>query len=277
MTIREALRTYKEIDETELFLSHLLKISKEQLYMGQGLKLTPSQQHSLRQMVADFKRGMPAAYLLGYKYFYGLKFKVTRATLIPRPESEWLIDKALYYIRTKHLTSLQDVGTGSGCLAISVAKQLPPRSGVKISASDVSRAALRVAQSNARKLGATIRFFHSDLLAAGYFAPELLLANLPYVTASSYQQLILNLRYEPKSALTDGTNDALLYVRLLQQLAKKRRLPKVVLFEIDPATRPILAKTVAELFPLSKFKRRRLRFFKDLNLLTRYAILELGT
>lgn len=276
MTIREALRTYKEIDETELFLSHLLKISKEQLYMGQGLKLTPSQQHSLRQMVADFKRGMPAAYLLGYKYFYGLKFKVTRATLIPRPESEWLVDKALYYIRTKHLTSLQDVGTGSGCIAISVAKHLPPRSGVKISASDVSRAALRVAQSNARKLGATIRFFHSDLLAAGYFAPELLLANLPYVTASSYQKLILNLRYEPKSALTDGTNDALLYVRLLQQLAKKRRLPKVVLFEIDPATRPILAQTVAELFPLSKFKRRRLRFFKDLNLLTRYAILELG-
>ncbi|HEX3095881.1 MAG TPA: HemK/PrmC family methyltransferase, partial [Patescibacteria group bacterium] len=127
MTIAESLKKYKDI-EADLLLGAVLKQSKEFLYLHPDKVLTAGQTKKLADMVKKRKAGMPAAYLLGYKYFYGLEFKVNQHVLIPRPESEWLVDETLKIIsqklkrNAKEPLKVLDVGTGSGCLAISIAK-----------------------------------------------------------------------------------------------------------------------------------------------------------
>ncbi|QQS23352.1 peptide chain release factor N(5)-glutamine methyltransferase [bacterium] len=275
MTIREALKKYHSIDETELFLSHLLKYSKSDLIKNPSQKLTKSQEFSLDKMIGAFKKGAPAAYLLGYKYFYGQKFKVNRSVLIPRPESEWLVDKTLDYINTKNIKSILDIGTGSGCLAISIFQNSPAGTKIKVTATDISPKALKIAQANAKSLKSKVTFKQSDLLSNIRSNPDLIIANLPYVPVSDYRKFISNLKQEPKLALTDGTNDSILYTKLIEQISKRKQKPKVILFELDPSTKPILSSAVRQfLGPKSEQRPYKLTFHKDLNQLIRYAVLE---
>lgn len=139
MTIRQILQRYKDV-EVDLLLAHVLKQPKEFLYVHPETKVTKEQYNKITTLVERRKNGEPIAYLVGYKYFYGLKFKINRQVLTPRPETEWLVDKALSIAtsdksRVKNKKNVKpfailDVGTGSGCIAISIARQLqspPPR------------------------------------------------------------------------------------------------------------------------------------------------------
>lgn len=276
MTIREVLKKYHSIDETELFLSHLLKMSKSDLIKNYQHKLTTKQHQRLNNMISAFKKGMPAAYILGYKYFYGLKFKVNRNVLIPRPESEWLVDKALSSINTlltkkrNKPINILEIGTGSGCIAIALAKQLQPNGLTRVTASDISAPALTVAKFNAKTHKAKIKFVKSNLLSniRGQF--DIVIANLPYVPLRDYQKLYKNLRFEPKLALTDGSNDSLIYIELLEQISKRQDAPKFILLELDPSTKPELIASAKKI--LTNYQ---LNFFKDLKQLTRYATIKL--
>jgi release factor glutamine methyltransferase len=128
MTVKEVLKKYPKLDETEIFLSHLLKCTKTELFANPERQVNNGQLKVLETMIRDFNKGKPVAYILGYKYFYDLKFKVDSTTLIPRPESELLVTKALDFIKSlteqngNQIIELLDLGTGSGCLAISIAK-----------------------------------------------------------------------------------------------------------------------------------------------------------
>lgn len=240
MTIRQAL---SRGDETDLLLSHVLHQPKEFLFLHSDKILSRAQQARFRQLLRRRHKGEPMAYILGYKYFYGLKFKVTKDVLIPRPETEWLVDRALTAIKNrKYPLRLIDVGTGSGCIAISLAKQ---RTGKKalIHASDISAKALAIARHNARQHHAKISFFRSDLLTRTKQKFDLLVANLPYVPPQDYTKLKTGLKYEPREALI-GTPD--LYKKLFAQLDDHLNFGALVLLEIDPSTKGLFANMLSK-------------------------------
>jgi release factor glutamine methyltransferase len=240
MTIAQALKKHPKI-EADLLLGHVLKQSREFLYMHPDKKLTPKQAAAFENMAMKRKKGMPAAYLLGYKHFYGLKFKVNRDVLIPRPETEWLVDEAARIIKRlrkqnpSKLIKIIDVGTGSGAIAVSIAKAVNDKK-IQITATDISEKALLVAKANAKSNKVKINFKRSDLLAGVSGKFNIIIANLPYVPISDYKKLLQSLKYEPKLALTDGTDDFVLISKLLKQ-AKNNLAPNgIILLETDPAS-----------------------------------------
>lgn len=235
MTIAGALKKYSKI-EADLLLGHVLKQSKEFLYMHGAQKLTAAQQKKFEAITTKRKDGVPAAYLLGYKYFYSLKFKVNRSVLIPRPETEWLVDETLKILKTKRSgAKVLDVGTGSGCIAISIAKNADPKK-AKVFASDISAPALKVAMENAKANKVKITFAKRDLLqdVTGKF--DIIIANLPYVPVSDYKKFYNNLKHEPKLALTDGYDDSRLIIKLVEQAERHLNTNGILLLEMDPKT-----------------------------------------
>lgn len=192
-------------------------------------RLTPKQQLFFFSLAAKRRRGLPFAYLTGHQGFYGLDFFVSKDVLIPRPETEQLIDWALTNVDRKKPTTIIDVGTGSGCIAITLAKYLPA---ANIIASDVSDNALTVAKKNARlhKVSNHITFRRGSLLSVlkPNEKPDLVVANLPYLTKPQLK----NVPHEPKLALHGGTRGLELIETLIAQIAE-RNIAKAIL-EIDP-------------------------------------------
>lgn len=272
MTIAELLKKYRSI-EIELLIANVLKKPKEYVFTNTDKLLTSAQKNKIDSMAKKRISGVPIAYLTGHKEFFGLDFKVTKDTLIPRPESEWLVEKALQIVKNKERASIIDVGTGSGCLAISIATSLPPSSwkrgpgGVRIQASDISSKALTVAKQNAKTHHAHITFIKSDLLTKVLGNFDIIIANLPYVPISDYKKLKNNLKYEPKSAITDGTNDFKLIKQLLDQAPTRLKDDGVILLEVDPTFKNWWTKQL-------EFKKIwNIEFQKDLAKRWRYCIL----
>ncbi len=194
-----------------------------------------------RRMIAKRKEGMPVAYLTGHKEFYFLDFEVNPYVLVPRPDTEMLVEAAVDYIRELKNPLLLDVGTGSGCIAISVLKNIPELTAF---ATDISRAALRVARRNARRHGVAerVEFFHSDLLEnvplERLKKQEIVLtANLPYVP----RDFAVNpeTKFEPDSSLYGGQDGTEVYKRLMGQL--KTFQPRAVFLECFDFQKAILA------------------------------------
>jgi release factor glutamine methyltransferase len=259
MTIGEVLKIYGNI-ETDLLLAHVLKKSKEFLYLHPKKELTKAQLSAFTKLAKQRQTGMPIAYLIGFKNFYGLPFKVTQDVLIPRPESEWLVDQALKKIKAGSI--VLDIGTGSGCLAISIRKNVHYKD-VHVWASDISVKALRIAKINAKNHKAKVKFCQSDLLASIPTRLDVIIANLPYVPPKDYKKLKVALRYEPKLALV-GSQD--LYKRLFSQVHQHLRPQGLILLEIDPSDRQYLKKYVKAFLT-----HRKIIFHKDLHGLWRYA------
>ena len=184
--------------EAELLLAHVLGVNRVDLHAHPERELTDFE---VSQVKSDLKRridGEPIAYIVGYKEFFGRKFAVTEDVLIPRPETEALVE-IIVGLNPKRVL---DVGTGSGVIAISVALELPE---AQITALDVSPEALLVAQDNAKRLGATsISFLHSDLLSGLSEADkrgfDVIVANLPYVDRK-WDWNAQELDFEPQGAL----------------------------------------------------------------------------
>ncbi len=265
MNVLEVLKKYPE-DETELFLSHILKLDKTQLYTTPNKKLTTLQTKKLTELISKFHKGWPVAYLLGYKYFYGLKFKVSKDVLIPRPETEWIIDETIKLCRDLTRPKILDIGTGSGCIAISIAKNIPNS---RVTAIDISAKALVVAKTNAKIHQTKINFTKANLLPKTKQNFDIIIANLPYVPGNFYKKNYENLKHEPKLALVDKNNNGDLYIELLQQIKKSRLLPKYLIFEIDPELVILLRKSIKLLFPKSK-----IRIVKDLKKLDRFIVID---
>ncbi len=192
--------------------------------------------------------GVPVAYLRGEREFMGLPFAVTPATLVPRPETELLVEWGMRWLGTHpHARTAVDVGTGSGAIAVSLAHAVPD---LAVIACDISREALQVAAGNAARngVGGRVQFVAGDLLAWLGVPVPLVLANLPYLTDT--QSDAPDLRAEPRSALAGGDADGFaLYRRLLAHLALLLPTGGAFAFEIDPAQAAIAAAESAAVFP----------------------------
>jgi release factor glutamine methyltransferase len=192
----------------------------------------------LEGRVAQRTRHIPLAYIRGKAEFYGREFKVTSNTLVPRPETETIID-LLKSLRLPSKSRILDVGTGSGCIAITVSLELKE---FEVDGSDIDVRCLKIARENAQALNAKIHFFLSDLLehATTY---DVLLANLPYVPDNF--QINTAATHEPAHALFGGADGLDLYRALFTQLHTHDTKPRYVLTESLPPQHKNLA-TIAK-------------------------------
>jgi release factor glutamine methyltransferase len=150
------------------------------------------------------RQGEPIAYILGEREFYGLDFQLTRAVLIPRPETELLVELSLARIPENAAVRVLDLGTGSGAIAVALAKQRPQ---ARVTAVDVDYAALAVARANARRHGVSVRFFCGDWFGAlSGESFDLIVSNPPYVAAEDPHLALGDVRFEPQRALVGGAD-----------------------------------------------------------------------
>ncbi len=263
--------------EIDLLLSAALKVPQEFLYTNPHTKLTAVQHDRIVRWVHRRAKGEPIAYLVGYKYFYGLQFKVNKNVLIPRPETEWLVERSLTVLNTqkpahsqtkKHAARVLDIGTGSGCIAISIAHSAafgPTPLALAVTASDVSEKALTVAKRNAKAHKTAVTFVQSDLFKNVRGRFNLITANLPYVPQGMYELLFHNLKYEPKVAITDGGEVWHIYHRFFQSLPSHLTPGGVVLMEMDDGAKAAMQTMAKQLLPTFS-----VRFIKDLGGLWRF-------
>jgi release factor glutamine methyltransferase len=218
-----ALRTRLPVAEARILLCHVLGWSHARLAAHPEQELSAAQVGLLQDLVQRRVRGEPLAYLTGAREFYGRAFRVGPQVLIPRPETELLVDVALDRLRATTAPAVLDLGTGSGVLAITLALEIPA---ARIVAVDRSAEALDVARENARNLGATVRFIASDWFAAlDDERFDLIVANPPYVAAGDPHLFAGDLRFEPEHALCDGSGDGLASIRHIAKHAGAHLLP----------------------------------------------------
>jgi len=196
--------------------------------------------------------GMPLAYVLGRAGFYGREFEVDESVLVPRPETEHLVDEALLFLRQRALegreSAVLDVGTGSGAIACTIAAQ----SQNAVDATDASPAALDVAARNARRLGVArlCRFFCGDLMEpVASRRYDLIVANLPYLPTRDLPAAPDPVSFEPAVALDGGPDGLDCYRRLLQTAPAALALEGLLLLEAAPPTMPALETLVRAAFP----------------------------
>lgn len=194
--------------DNELIIAHALGRDRTFVHAHPEYEFTEAEHDQIQVATKRRASGEPLAYILGRKEFYGRNFLVTPATLIPRPETEALIDLA----KTLRPSKILDVGTGSGCIAITLALELPK---TEVEAVDISKPALRVAQENAQKLGAKVVFFQSDLLKNTQ-KYDLIIANLPYVD-KNWDWLSKELDFEPQNALFADDGGLALIKKLIRE------------------------------------------------------------
>ncbi len=212
--------------DAEVLLSSILNKDKSFLYSHPEYVLTQQQQDRYDKHLNRRNKQEPIAYILNQKDFYGLTFKVNKHVLIPRPETEELVDKAMDYIKANKLKQITvlDIGTGSGCIAITLKKLLPH---LNVIASDKYASALKVAKQNSKLNTVKIKFIQSDLLKNIKTNPDIILANLPYLKNTEKHGSI---KFEPKSALY---GDLELFEKLFQQIKELKKTPQLVMLEIN--------------------------------------------
>lgn len=235
--IKSELSAFYDPREAESFLSIILYetlgITTQKRLMGGALELSDEKLDEINAVIERLKRHEPIQYIFGKTEFYGLDFTLTTDVLIPRPETEELVEWIIQSVGNKPLKIL-DVGTGSGCIAVSLAKNLPL---VELSAIDVSAEAIAVAEANARRNGVNVGFLQKNILEAeaidGTF--DVIASNPPYVLDSEREDMERNvLEHEPHLALFVPDSDPLRFYRKIGELAfQSLREGGLLFFEIN--------------------------------------------
>jgi len=217
--------------DTELLLAHVLNKPRSYLYAHPETKLSAKQQKKFTELLTRRKNGEPIAYILGHKEFYSLILAVNQHVLIPRPETELLVDLILNKFPATTNINLADLGTGSGAIAIAIAKHRP---NWQIFAIDKSRNALKVAKNNAQNLNIkNIQFLHEDWCCRGdrqvalnrqVTRPNIIVSNPPYIAERDLQP-----SFEPNMALAGGI-DGLRHIKTIIKQAKNTLKPNGLLF-----------------------------------------------
>jgi len=235
--------------DAEVLLAAARGCQRIELYTAFDEPAPEALREKFRALVKERATGKPVAYLVGKREFFSLTFELTPDVLIPRPETELLVVRALDLARTMggDVLEIADVGTGSGVLAVALAKHLPQ---CRVTATDVSAAALSVAQRNAERHGVIgrIEWYEGDL-----FAPvdvkrrfSLIVSNPPYVTSGEMTQLAADVRrFEPALALDGGPEGTSVIERLLPQAAERLLPGGWLLMEIGPSTFERVERLVA--------------------------------
>lgn len=227
----------------ELLLAHALGRERSFLYAHPEQELTSAQSAAFATLVQRRTAGEPLQYLTGTQEFHGRRFTVSPAVLIPRPETELVVAAALDLLPPDAAARILDVGTGSGCLAVTLALERPRAT---VLATDISPAALTVARHNAAALGARVEFLESDLLAAAPGPFDLIVSNPPYISDHDWATLQREVRdHEPRTALLAGPTGAEIYAHLIPQAHAALRPGGWLVLELGydsaPAVRALLA------------------------------------
>ena len=262
ITAKELLaKYYKQLpaEELDLLLSLAWHKNLEYLYKHPEYKVTVSTAKKFDKLIRQRLAGWSIAYLRGYKEFFGYKFLVNRNTLVPRPESELIVEQTLAYLKKSKIDqpNIIDIGTGSGCLIVSIAKKYPQ---AKYTAVDISIKAIQVAKTNARKLNLKnkIKFIKSNLLNKLKEKKfDIVVANLPYLTPEQLKEP--SIKKEPRVALLAGSDGLSYHRKFLQQLPEHLNKKYLVFLEIDPSQKDLIQGAIEANLPKAKIK-----FLKDL-------------
>jgi release factor glutamine methyltransferase len=259
MTLKQALSYAREtlaansvqefIIESELLLRHTLKIDRIQLYTSLDRELSPEQLKEFHQMVQRRLNQEPVAYITGHREFYGFDFYVDSNVLIPRPESELLVEKILELDYKHPLSTIAEIGTGCGAITISLALNLPQ---TRIYATDISASALKVALSNCEKHGVVDRvvLLEGDMLNPLPESVDLIVANLPYVKESELSG-INTYNFEPSLALNGGIDGLEKIRRLVRKITSKLNPGGFLFLEIGKGQAGGVTTFLRSLFPTS--------------------------
>lgn len=244
LTIRDAiLRARKNLkdvsdipgSDAQLILADILNQSRAWILTHQEVELSSREKKRFFKTLSRYSSGDPLPYVLGWREFFGRRFNINESVLIPRPETEHLVEQALHFLRTyPEKRSAMDIGTGSGCIAISLVAEMED---LHMSAADVSYEALEVARGNAKLHGveSRIHFIQMDLTNGIRHPCDLICANLPYIPVLILENLEVA-RKEPILAL-DGGEDGLIYIRRLLQEIPELLLPGgCALLELEAGT-----------------------------------------
>jgi release factor glutamine methyltransferase len=243
MTIIQTISKYSKLLKSssprldvELLLAFVLKKSKEYLYTYPEKKLTTKQLDNFTTLFKRRAKGEPIAYILGHKEFYGQDFKVNKNVLIPRPETEQLVEEVINYFQSiiynlKSKISLIEIGVGSGALIISLSKYITK---AQFIGTDISAKALVVAKQNAKIHKVKIKFLQGNLLTPlksviRNLQSSIIVANLPYLETKEMNK---QLSYEPKTALTGGPDGLKYFREFFHQLQQYKFQPKAIFLEI---------------------------------------------
>jgi release factor glutamine methyltransferase len=300
--------------DAEILLEFVTKKDRSFILCHPEYKLPARLSKKYEDLIRDRQKGEPVAYLTGRKEFFGYEFFVNENVLIPRPESEWLVEEALkvikYYIlnmqpnlsnfsvyfkeenapalryfrnrlkksvASNYKYTILDMGTGSGCLIISLIKKIEELYFKKLTdftffASDINSRALGIAKKNAKKYNAfnDIKFYKSDLFSNPYLHKkyDLILANLPYVPEDR-KQSIESIKYEPKEAIFADDNGSAIIKKFLSQSVNFLKNNGVILIELDPRNAFDLQKHAKKIYPEAKIE-----LSKDLAGFERYLRIE---
>jgi release factor glutamine methyltransferase len=275
MTIGEIINKYKgNLDylDIEILIAHSLDKTREFVLTYPDQAITKLQETKIKKCIARRSTGEPIAYIIGHKEFYGLDFIVNKYTLVPRPETELMVELAVQNVECEMQdATIIDIGTGSGCIIISIANKL--KKNTKYYASDISEEALKIAKKNAAAngVGEKIKFLHGNLLEPLLKAKKLMskklfiTANLPYLSKEIYATAPIDVKkFEPKSALYSGQAGLAHYHELLLQIKKMISVAPCELqvtgfFEISPEQKTLVTKLIKNIFSNAKIE-----FKKDL-------------
>ena len=271
-TVKEIIRQFREelspiynVHEAFQFVwlifDHLHGWTKTDLLLRDDTKLTDSDQLFVEKALERLKNHEPIQYILGETEFFGLPFEVNPSVLVPRPETEELVEWILESVKPDKPLRILDIGTGSGCIAVSLARHLP---GAIVTAWDVSSEALKVAEFNARNNEAVVSFVQKDVLATtpeemeGY---DIIVSNPPYVREQEMELMKENvLNHEPHLALFVKDHDPLLFYRHITRLAAvSLSADGLLFFEINRD----MGRETVELLSENGFREPELR--KDLS------------
>lgn len=217
--------------DAEVLLGHVLGLDRLSLYLNFDKPLTAQEVDAYRRLIGRRGQRVPVAYLTREREFFSLPLQVTEDVLIPRPETEFVVEKVLELLEPGRPAEILDLGTGSGAIALALACQDP---GFRITAVDISQAALQVARANAQRLEVDnqVTFLESDLFQNVTGTYKVICSNPPYIKRSELHKLAPEVTAEPVIALDGGADGLDFYRRIFDQAASYLEQPGFVVLEI---------------------------------------------
>lgn len=271
MIVRELIKQAEEHLETlqldvnaaKVLFYHLAKKEPHELYLMMNEEVDPELERSFLNAMEQLKQGRPVQYIKGVETFFGRDFVVNEKVLIPRYETEELVEHILYriddYFDDYQTISLCDVGTGSGAIATTLALEEPR---LQVVASDISHDALSVAKDNAKKLGAKVQFYQGDLLQPlieRNIKVDIFVSNPPYIPIDQEIESVVK-DHEPNVALFGGKDGLYFYRKIFQEVDKLLNKKALLAFEMGFDQRKAMEQALQTYFPKDEYE-----ILKDIN------------
>ncbi|MCX6807202.1 MAG: peptide chain release factor N(5)-glutamine methyltransferase [Patescibacteria group bacterium] len=240
--------------DARLLLEHATKLSQAEILRDQDLAISEANIKTFFNLIKKRSQHIPLAYLTKHKEFFGYDFMVSKSVLIPRPETEILVEWTRELLQNingkKDKIKIADIGTGSGAIIISLALTLNNNDKYELIATDLSKKALFIAEKNAAKHNVKIKFYNCDLAKILPNDLDMVISNPPYLSEAELENCQLEIKFEPELALNGGIDGLSVYRNLLYQLKVKMNRDGQILLECAPSQTKEIIKIAKKVWPL---------------------------